>query len=443
MKTKLQSSIEFLFIAAAVAALSLAIVSAYVHFSHEQKQNYQKIIDANSYNLSTQLQQAPSNLSAFAVLPDTTTVNKTSFGYLIVAGPGNITANIQISGGQGVTEYPSQISERLNRFGVLSFNIMPLNAGEKNLSIQFTLNSINSSISKNITEEFEAISQAPIANHTSNNITPSTALSGSISSIVEEIGYPISQKIPLYAITYWSHCTYHNWWTGNIEPENQQCGAGTWGFDTGDPTCNPYVWNGDDRYYCFAKQQNNQSIGDIGQKPSYIYNVTLYLHNSSVSMKAELNSSSQAGMLLGKNNKIYGTASVAKVYGNAAYPPYYSNYVVFYVNGSGRIINTSKYSAYSNTWSSLMQQFDAYNNTGGGNLGYVESLISSLNGEKAAINSTLAVNGSGCTLQSSISLIECNATEPLSFVINVTLNSTMFQNPNQTIYIQGSEVSVK
>jgi hypothetical protein len=442
MKTKLQSSTEFLFILAAIAALSISIVSVYVHFSHEQKQNYQNLLSAHSYNISPQIQQGESNLSAYAVLPNLTTVNKTTPGYLIVAGPGNITANVKVFSGQGVSEYPGQISKKLNQFGIIPFNIMPLNSGEKTLSLQFTLSSLNISITKNITEEFEAVSQGPQENHTENNFTSITALSGRISPDLEATGYRVSQDSPAYTITYWSHCTYHNWWTGNIEPENQQCGAGTWGFDTGDPTCNPYVWNGDDRYYCFAEQQNNENVGSIGEKPSYIYNITLYLYNSTVSMQAGLSSSSQTGSLLGKNNKTYGTVSVEKVFGQEAYPLPYSNYVVLYAGSTGKIINISKYSSYSATWSSLMQQFNAYNNTGGGNLGYAESLISALNNEQSAIESAPSINNSGCKLQNSSLLVVCNATEPLSFVINVTLNSTMFQNANQIIYMQGSEVNV-
>ncbi len=445
MNANAQSSTEFLLITAAIAALSITVVAAYVHFVHVQKQIYSGMLAEHGYNITSVIQHAANTLTAYVIFPNLTTVNKTATGYLIVAGPGNITANVELPAVQGIAEYPNQISKQFNGFGVLSFAIMPLHSGDIALPLYFTLTSSNGSIKKNLTETFDAVGQSTIINRPSNNSTKYSQLSGQISSSLEEIGYYASQNGPAYAMTYWSHCTYHNWWTGGVEPENQQCGPNTWGFDTGDPNCNPFIWNGDDRYYCFARQQSSFSTGSIGQKPNYIYSITLYLTNATVSMYAKLNSSSSSGKVLGKNGDEYGTARVVDEYGQPAYPLPYSSYSIIYSDGTGKIINISSYSAYSTTWYDLVQQLNAYNNTGGGNLGYIESLISTLNNEQLELSHAAVIDNSGCSagnLSSQYAII-CNATSPLDFIINITLNPTIFQNVNQTIYMQGSEVRVR
>jgi hypothetical protein len=384
-------------------------------------------------------------INAYLSMPNVALVNRTVSAYLVVDDPGHsISVNAMAISGAGISIYPNATRTKFEGFGIMAFSLVPTSPGSSQVMVSFSATAGNSSVSKQITRTVIVENQPMPGSYAVTNATKQPAFGGYITNDYERIDYPTSAQAEAYDVTYWSHCAYHDDWTGNVEPENQQCGLNTWGFDTGDPLCNPYAWNGDDRYYCFARVNEGINVSTLLQNFGYSYSITLHLSNSTLNLSAQLSSAADTANVIGNNGKIYGTAAVEGAYGQNVYPTPYSSYAVIYSGSNARAVNISTYSAYSTTQYDLVQQLTAYNNTGGGNLGYIESLINTLNSQETILGGAPEAASDQCALDGVNGTIEysCNATTPISFNILVEMNRTLYQKVNQTLYMQDSEVRI-
>ncbi len=439
---RLQSSVEFLTLLAAVAVFCVAVIAIYLHFNSSQTEIYNGITRLAESGLSW----VPSNtvqaaqLMVYASVPNLTRVNASVPIYVIVGDSGTfIKVNASVEGYGGVSVYPGYINTTVNGFGVLGFVAVPGYPGEKEVVIRVHASAGNVSLSRNITAHMFAARESGTANQTYTN---STSFSGTVSQAGERINYYASKQSRIQNVTYWSHCAYHGFF-GGVEPEEAQCGPNTWGFDTGDSSCNPFAYNGDDRFYCFANSSDNANASSIGQQSGYDFNATLRLQNSSLSLQASFTNNATDSKLIGKNGEVYGNAVVTGVYGPDVYPVPYLAYAVLEGPRGTYPINISGYSAYSSLDGQVVQLLGVYNTSGGADLGYIEGLISELNSKAAYLIASPQSNSSECSLvkQAGSSYLSCS-TQDLAYNILVSMNSSRYPNINQTLYLGSSVVEV-
>ncbi len=443
MKVRSQSSTEFLAILAAVAAFSVVALAVYAHFSSAQSSLY-KGISGISGNLPGQASKntvgAP-HIDMYMVAPNTTTVNKSTGVYLIVDGQGAISVLASASG-QGISVYPSWQNSTFRGFGILEFTAIAGSSGAKSVSIEASATSGNTTITRNQSVVMIAL-QGPSLD-ASNPASVNASFTGSIvENGQQRMDYYVSKPSQIYNVTYWSHCTYIGFF-GGILPEPAQCGANTWGFDTGDSSCNVFAYDGDNRFYCFALQGDNANASSIGQQSGYLYNITLRISNASLALQATLTDNASSGELINSNGGEYGYAEITSVYAPDVYPVPYLAYAVLGKQNRISAVNISAYSNYSSMHNQVTQLLNIYNSTGGADLGYIEGLISELNRSASRLASSQPVNGSAClpTSQSYPTYYSCT-THSLNFNILVHLNGSQYSSANKTFYIGSSVVKVE
>lgn len=442
MAAKLQSSTEFLAILAAVAAFSVAVLAVYVHFGSDQSALYSRIsrLSGNQIGGVGQNFTGRPFPEIYVVAPNTTTVNKSASIYLVVSGPGDINVKANASGYYGISVYPSYQNATINGFGILQFTAVAGSTGEKVVSVNASASYNGTTITKAASVRVLAV-QEP--GQPANLTTQNASFAGSILENGQEaIGYQVSKPNEVSNVTYWSHCAYIGFF-GGVLPEPEQCGSNTWGFDTGDSSCNVFAYDGDNRYYCFALQSDDANASQIGQQSRYIYNASLYIRNSTLSLHANFTNNKTESALTSGNGGDYGYAEVTSTYAPDVYPVPYLSYAVLGRGGRAYPVNISAYSAYSGLYGQVIQLLDIYNSSGGADLGYLEGLIAELNKSAGSLIGSKQVNSSICTLiwQQGSPLYLCE-THDLSYGITVHLNGSEYTNVNKTVYIGSSVVRV-
>ncbi len=441
MAAKLQSSTEFLAILAAVAAFSVAVLAVYVHFGSDQSALYSGISKLSGNQIGGAVQNAASGSpEIYVVAPNTTTVNKSVSVYLVVSGSGTINVKANASGYYGMSVYPSYQNATIQGFGIMQFTAVAGSIGEKAVSVNASATYGSTMITKRASIRILAVQGS---GQPANLTTPNASFTGSIvENGQESIKYQVSKPSEVNNVTYWSHCAYIGFF-GGVLPEPEQCGSNTWGFDTGDSSCNVFAYDGDNRYYCFALQNDGANASQIGQQSGYIYNASLYISNSTLSLHANFTNNKTESALTSDNGGDYGYAEMTSVYAPDVYPVPYLSYAVLGRVGSAYPINISAYSAYSGLSSQVIQLLDIYNSTGGADLGYLEGLIAELNRSAGSLLDSKQVNSSICKLvgQQGGEMYSCE-THDLSYSITVHLNGSEYAGVNKTVYIGSSAVRV-
>lgn len=342
-------------------------------------------------------------------------------------------------GHDGISVYPSYENATIYGFGIVEFTAVASDTGEKTVSIEVRALSGNIVTTKNISVSMLAVQGPGSLNLTIANKSFTGTISGRGQ---EKIDYYVSKSSQVDSVTYWSHCTYIGFF-GGVLPEPQQCGTNTWGFDTGDSSCNVFAYDGDNRYYCFAIQGDSANASSVGQQFGYVYNITMHIANASLSLQVGLTNNATKGVLTNSNGGNYGYAMVTSVYGPDVYPVPYLSYAVLVKSNSMYPVNISRYSAYSNIYNQVTQLLSIYNSSGGADLGYLEGLITQLNKNASQLVNSQQVNDSACLLTSQVypSYYSC-ATHDLSYNILVHLNGSQYSDTNKTFYIGSSTVKV-
>lgn len=441
MAARLQSSTEFLMILAAIAAFSVVVVAAYAHFGSDQKAIYDSIAALPSRIATNQSSGAvPQNISMYIVAPNVTYVNKSSFFYLVVDAPNGATdvkASVHVDGNAAF--YPSYVNSTITDFGMDEFTLIPKFPGVETVEITASATSGTQFLQKNASVIVMALSGSGSVNTSS----PETSLSGGIViDAQEKINYAIPAQGPVSNITYWSHCTYHGWFSGGVLPEPDQCGSNTWGFDTGDSSCNQFMYNGDDRYYCFSTQPLGADAGGVGQQSGYVYNVTLRISNNSLQLQVNLSNIHPIGTLRSQNGGDYGYARVMGVYGPDVYPVPYLTYAVLSKQENAYPVSITRYAAYSSIYSQVTQLLNAYNSSGGADLGYLEGLLSQLDRNASMLVNASQLINTDCNLSSMGTVYSCG-TNDLSYTVLVHLNSSQYSMLNETLYSGSSAIEVR
>ncbi len=437
---RLQSSIEFLLLLGAVATFCVFAIAVYTQFSGVQEGIYNGISNITG-NLMARapVSSSANGLSIFLALPNSTAANSSTSLYLIVNAPGqSVTVNSTIAGYDGLSISPTQLSSVVNGFGILVFSAVPESQGLKRILDHVVATGNNVLLVENLTGRL--IAYPSKGGMTGGPNLSSQSLTGSIRGSGERINYPLAQPSALYNFWYASHCAYHGWYSGGVLPEPAQCGGNTWGFDTPDNRCNPYTWDGEDRYYCFGAQPLKLNVSVIGQQKSYAYNVIVGIQNSSLSLRANLSSSKNYSQLVSSAGVVYGYARLLEAYGSDAYPVPYSAYVALQ-NGTYHLVNMSGYTRYSASYANLVGQLDAYNNSYSSNPGGMAQLVNIFNGQESAFAGSGYANSSACNFVGT-EYLSCNASQPLSFVVELHLNGSKYSDLNQTLYLGSSIVEI-
>ncbi|MEM0201607.1 MAG: hypothetical protein QXR73_00305, partial [Candidatus Micrarchaeaceae archaeon] len=298
---KLQSSIEFIVILAAVSGMAVIGVSYYSNIRSiftnaisSANQSSIRLGGANSLNTGNDI------ISAYIFAP-TLELGKISQATLFVSTsmPSNITINAL---GSGVRISPTALANKTGSFGsAYLFYLTPLSTGMDNITMQITAENDSRMYLKNIS--FELPAYEPYAYDKKSN--SSSAISFVyLKPKSEYILYYPGNSENLYNITESSHCSYLNFMGGQMSIQSQ-CGNASWYFWSFSANC--YYGNAQvpTMTYCIYKHYSGYNASPISTNASYLYNISLGLGYDGLNLSANTNQSEIKAKLF-SGNSTYG-----------------------------------------------------------------------------------------------------------------------------------------
>ena len=316
---------------------------------------------------------------------------------------------------------------------ILPFSVVPTVQGLVNIGIRAEIAYGNGTVIRNMTVESFAVLQG-------SNITAPTylGLSASIDRHNESVLYGVSNAIPIYTVSMWSHCSFVNMWFQQ-RPIQYQCGNANWYFFGDDPYC---YWNngGLPITYCVELTPTNTSIRQVQGRQSYAYNITVSLSNTSTALHADINGTATTFSVLGADGKSHGNASVTEV--NGAATQGYGSYSILNTTSSRWQANASDYSAYQQALNNLDSVMAYYNNTSG-NVETISEAMEALNSASSGfVTSAPAANVDNCNIvvQGPEWHYACAPLSPLYYDIDARLNLSGVVH--QLLSVQGTTINV-
>lgn len=442
MKMKLQTSLEFIVLLSAVALFSVFVLSQYLHLQGVQKAAYETLDNQTLYNINDS--NSPLNysnsLSLIPIVPNTSYTGKNNNLEVIVAYPPSYKLeSLRVNSMPNISILPPTLTNvPYSPIEALTFAYLPKEAGQ----LKFAVVAVFDNASGHVRNMTEIAYSYALQQNASSNASAGNDFVASIGNRSEAVLFPVAQQSDVIKVRSWSHCAYHN--TTGRESEPWQCGSNTWGFIVNDNTCNPFWWDGQDRYYCFSENKTGSKIGALTPQQDYKYSADLSLDNSSYTLEAHFTNSSNNASLEQTNTTETGHIQVDGVYASGVLPPPYMVYAVR--NDSGRLVavNYSYYENYSSTESSLVNILKINNGTwvDNNNLNYVQKTLLSLAAYEQELINAQPVSSSSCTFYttSSQASYSCEPEVPFSYYITVFINS--YTGINQSLQYMGSSIVV-
>ncbi len=230
-----------------------------------------------------------------------------------------------------------------------------------------------------------------------------------------------------------NHCTITDVWTGRPYTVTGQCGTGnSWDYMVFDGSCLAPYW-AYSRTYCIVPQPTGYEIVSPGGNLTAYYNISLDIYFGTGTLQSNLSGGPGLyAVYLG--GAVVGNASVAEVdVGGQASVAQISN------GSASWPVGSSTYEAYQQARNSLYATLSFYNSSGlsGSTQSAVQEAIAEF--DKASKALPAYGTGGGCSLHGDRYV--CSASEPFSYVIDVSLAKGV-GIANGTLYYDGSEIRI-
>ena len=402
---KSQTSLEFLLILSAVAALSLGVLSLYgkaLSFNRQISSVFDtsNVIVANtipSYAADPGIViNVPVNSTAMAANPIMTEAYGCSNGIeRIVLNSSNATL--------------SQKSMLTNFSGLelKYFYFDPENPGIHGIDISYSITCNHATISGNRSYFTYSTPLSPPALGSGTSIF--------IKYLNESIIYP-AQGAGIDYLRGFSLCTQRNIWSGYVYPPSVQCGtSSSWDYMTFDGSCEAPDWSYS-RTYCFVPEASgyNVIIPEMGNA-SYSYAISVSINTEYGRALFNLSSSDPVSAVV-LNGADAGKAAIENITAGEISPPILlegPNRSIYY-GGTYSYYKTSEYNAY--------QVLHFYNSTGvsPSTSSSIQEAVSAVNsGASALLENPATYVASTCPYSGSRYI--CKSRSPFSYIVNVTI----------------------
>lgn len=432
---KLQSSIEFLIIMAAVASMAVIGVSYYSRVHSVIVGAFSK--NPNQSSLNESMAAINDTISAYLLAP-ALQVGNASMATLLVSTsmPSEISANI--SGANIGISQNNFYGKSYEKQAAFVFYVLPKYAGTSRLSFEIT--AINGS------DKYEYKANATLYAYGDNQSGFNGSNSNKSISYVylrpenESIAYMAGKQSKLYYITESSHCSDLNFW-GQQMPIQSQCPGASWYFWAFSSSC--YYGNAQvpTKTYCVYKTYSGYNSSALSSAPKYYYNVTLGISYEGLNLSSELTQNSSVSNIT-LNASIFGTASPGNsIYAQSMLP---SSSYIFSSGNKAYIGSAANYSAFEYAYSKIKDDLAYYNDSGNGNTGTIEREIYSYNNSLSKLIGTLASADSGsckASIGSTGISYSCKPDYPLQFY-NVSAKIYNYTGKQSEYSYMGSEIRV-
>ncbi|MEM0154256.1 MAG: hypothetical protein QW814_00255 [Methanothrix sp.] len=433
---KLQSSIEFIVILAAVSGMAVIGIS---YYSNIRSVFTNAIASANQSSIHLGSANSPNTgndiISAYIFAP-TLELGKISQATLFVST--SMASNIIINtSGSGVRINPAGLANKTGSFGsAYLFYLTPFSTGMDNITMRITAENDSKIYYKKIS--FELPAYEPYTYDKKSN-SSSTISSIYLKPKSEYILYYPGNPENLYNITESSHCSYLNF-MGDQMPIQSQCGNASWYFWSFSANC--YYGSAQvlTKTYCIYKHYSGYNASSISTNASYLYNISLGLGYDGLNLSANTNQSViQAKLFSG--NSTYGNVTI----GNSIYAESPINGLYLIRSKSGNYIaSDSNYTALEYAYSNIENDLAYYNNSDNGNVGTINREIYSFNNVLSqTLKSLENANSNQCSVTKTANLVEykCSPEAPFDFN-NISIKIKNYSGLSYETDYEGSQISV-
>jgi len=432
---KLQTSIEFIILLTAVSTFSLFVLGMYSGSINTENTILLNIL--NTTNAITSTQTNPTNrtpsLQMYVNMPSILLVNKSSTIAVVLESVGTARINSLIASGTSVSVIPSNYKDNtFSGLALFSFSLIPFKQGPINLTVKANLTEYNTTLYRQVNTSSYAMYSIHSANNTNQQY------SAKIDVHKEALIYAFSKPTHLYYVTQGNHCSLIDFF-GQQLSIGAQCGNAKWYFFGFDSVCY-YNYMVQTKTYCVYLNNKTSEYANMSSKPSYMYNITLYISNATLSLHSNLTNSNSNAILFDDSGKIYGIVSVGSEI--SASGPDYSKSLIGMINAtSAYTVNKTAYDAYAQRLSDLEYTLGYYNGSGMG--GSIEETIGVFNTSSITFANAIRYSPQGCTLESEYGnrYYSCNPFPPFGFQ-NITVFLRNYTK-SQTINVGSSVIEIK
>lgn len=426
---RLQTSIEFILLMAAVAGFGVTMLMVYGQMAHMQEGILAGMAGtANAIQSSNALPSAsPQYSGPYIELPSVTYVNKSNVLLVAFSGANTTLQYVNASAPGAVLEPSTYKQVGINGLEVLGFAFVPAAPGPYTIKVGYAAAG----------DSADLVNTSTYAVYAPANSTPQTAqYSAAVDALSELLLFNLSSGTPTYTVTESSHCSDLNWW-GQQLSISQQCGNAKWYYWMFSGSCyysaNPVMTS----TTCVYLNPQSASIAGLASAPFKDFNITLLLYNSSAELHANLSSSASASGIYSQAGAFYGNAVVS---GGISYTgPSPTGYVVRLYNGADALLNQTVYYPYEQAYTNLLSTLSYYNNTSVGDSTPIQEAISAYNSASQAITRAAPTTMQGCNFTASGRALACQPYAPFQFS-----NITLYMNSkNQTLLTQGSTINIR
>ena len=433
---RLQSSIEFVIIMAAVASMGVVGISYYSRV-HSVMMGALPAKNSNSAGLNESMAAINDTISAYLLAP-AMQVGSASMATLLVTTslPSAISVNISSATiGLSRNNFSSTSYEKQASF---VFYMIPTSTGAENISFEITAfnGSSKSEYGANVTLYAYRGNQSQSQGSYQN---------GTISYVYlhpgnESVTYSAGNGSRLYYITERSHCSELNVW-GQQMPIQSQCPGASWYFWAFSANCYYGSAQVPTKTYCVYKTYSGYNASALSSVPKYNYNVTLGIGYDGLNLNSELNSNSPFSNVT-NGARVFGTATP----GNSIYAQSIQPGSLYLFNSGGNIYvgSNANYSAYEYAYSNIKDDLAYYNNSDNGALGTINREIYAYNNSLSKLINTLQPADSGscsASMGSTGISYSCKPDSPLQFY-NASADIYNYTGKQSEYSYMGSEIRV-
>ena len=440
---KLQTSVEFMVILAAVAGFSVFVLGLYVNLNNAQHSAYQ---DVMSYS-----QEKPNSISTNSIYVDNST-------YLYASIP--VVVYLNQSGQLSVVySYPSTYNlESINAFAIgsaavevmpsqyantgctglctLQFSVVPEGVGPINITVAMHLVSGSNLMTKNIT----VYSYSTLPPGSGYNYTPYALYIGRKS---ESIRYQALEQANVIQINHYGpECGF--------SPLKVECNGYTWmvndgGFCSGGGNENAYI--------CLSASQTGYNAATFNTSSgTYNYSISVYFQHEGHNYTANLTSSRQTVPVYSGGAAV-GYAHMNRVSGSTYVAPSPSRYAYLWTSTGSAIVSNATVSNYISAEALALSILNQYNDSGiqcpGCSGSWSDRPISwftnPINNENQNVSLLMDLRPEpsfGCVAELSPAItLDCPSQSPFYYNITMQINGT--KQFNATAEYQGSVVYVR
>jgi hypothetical protein len=446
MKTKAQTSMEFIFVLVAVAGAAVVAFGMLHSMQASQESAFNSIANGAAGNYVSYGGGYGSAIPyLYAEMANITYINSSNEGYIVAYVPSGYVLNgISIEGHNTSVVWQNQ-SSMLQPSGIYTthFFVVPKGQGYVSASVHATFSGPSAPYYANSTV-YSFAEPAPVQIYGKMPIPGNGIyLVPYIQRHNETMVYGLSSVSPVGTVSMTNHCTYENW-EYQVAPLPVQCGNAQWDFNIFSDYC---YW---DRgimtaTYCVYMNPTGTYAGTFNSTPSYKYNITLELSNSTYGAALEANlSNANATANVVQNGKSYGVAAVGNyISGDSSMQQ--SSVPFLETGNASKEAGSKAYQAYVQALNNMYSVLGYYNGSGvdGDTLSTIQEAINAYNSGASSLLNSSAQQGGGCWLGNDPTAFICDPTGPFAYA-NITVRISNGISAQQgTEYFEGSAINVK